>query len=98
MTPQDRKSAKKPANTPARRRGRFIPAGQFKATCLAVMQQVQETGTPVTITKRGAPLVRVVPASDPAAPPLFGRLKGTVQIAGDITAPIDTEWDVLADD
>lgn len=75
-----------------------IPAGQFKATCLAVMDEVQRTGTAVTVTRYGTPLVRVIPAVDPAALPLFGRLKGTVRISGDIVAPIDVEWSALADD
>lgn len=77
---------------------RRIPAGQFKATCLALMDEVQRTGTPLTVTKHGVPIVQVIPAIDPTAPGLFGRLKGTAQVTGDIVAPIDIEWDVLADD
>lgn len=75
-----------------------IPAGQFKATCLAVMDTVHCTGEPVTVTKHGTPVVRVVPAAGREAPPLFGRLKGGVRISGDLLAPLDIEWAALADD
>ena len=36
-------------------------AGEFKSTCLRVMEQVSATGIDVVVTKRGRPLVRVVP-------------------------------------
>ncbi len=38
-----------------------MSAGQFKARCLRVMDEVQETGMEIVITKRGRPVVRVVP-------------------------------------
>ena len=36
-------------------------ASVFKARCLAVMDNVQSTGEPVIVTKRGAPVVKVIP-------------------------------------
>ncbi len=39
-----------------------MPAGVFKARCHAVIKLVQTTGEPVVVTKRGAPVVKVVPA------------------------------------
>jgi prevent-host-death family protein len=75
-----------------------IPAGRFKATCLSVMAEVQRTGEPITVTRHGTPIVRVVPAAAPDAPPLFGRARGMVRITGDILAPLDAEWAVLADE
>ena len=62
------------------------------------MDRVHRTGEPVTITKHGKPVVRVVPAVAPDARPLFGRLKGGVRISGDLLVPLDAEWDALADD
>ena len=32
--------------------------------CLRVMEKVARTGNPVLVTKRGKPLVRIVPAAD----------------------------------
>ena len=41
---------------------RTIPAGEFKAKCLKLMDEVSETGVPIVITKRGKPVSRLVPA------------------------------------
>jgi prevent-host-death family protein len=39
-----------------------VPAGEFKQRCLALLDQVAETGMPIVVTKRGKPVARVVPA------------------------------------
>ena len=65
-----------------------IPAGEFKSKCLRLMDSVQRTGKPIIITKRGKPMVKLVPADQPMAE-WFGRLKGSVKIGGDIESPID---------
>lgn len=39
---------------------RIIPAGEFKQRCLALLDQVAETGVPIIVTKRGKPVARVV--------------------------------------
>ena len=36
-------------------------ASAFKARCLKVMDHVKATGEPVVVTKRGAPVVKVIP-------------------------------------
>ena len=46
---------------------RTIPAGEFKAKCLKLMDEVNETGVPIIITKRGRPVSRLVPADQPNA-------------------------------
>jgi prevent-host-death family protein len=64
-----------------------IPAGQFKAKCLSIMDRVQKTGESVLITKRGKPVVQLLPAaSEPED--VFGYMAGKVQIIGDIVGPI----------
>ena len=70
-----------------------LAAGQFKARCLAVMDQVQESGEPVVITKRGKPVVKVVPVRNDEDD-LFGFLIGRARIVGDImhTTPPE-EWE-----
>ena len=40
-----------------------VPAGQFKNSCLKLMDEVQKDGIPLVVTKRGKPVVEVVPAS-----------------------------------
>ncbi len=37
-------------------------ASAFKARCLSVMNDIQATGEPVIVTKRGKPVVKVIPA------------------------------------
>jgi prevent-host-death family protein len=64
-----------------------MAAGKFKSQCLSVMKQVQATGEPVLVTKRGAPLAKVV-AVEPKEEELFGFLSGQVQITGDIESPV----------
>ena len=64
-----------------------MPAGEFKAQCLAVMDKVQQTGEPVLITKHGKPVAKLVPA--PSAPDdIFGYMTGKVKIVGDIVGPV----------
>jgi prevent-host-death family protein len=47
---------------------RTIAAGEFKAKCLAVMDEVQATGQPVVVTKRGKPVARLTPVGPTRAP------------------------------
>ena len=68
-----------------------VPAGEFKARCLRLMDEVQKTRRPVVITKRGKPVARLVPVEE-EIPSIFGRMKGTVTILGDIISPIEQEW------
>jgi prevent-host-death family protein len=72
-----------------------IPAGEFKASCLAVMDKVRATGEPVVITKRGVPVVKLVPAERQSD--IFGFMAGEFRIAGDIESPVVPldQWEVL---
>ena len=67
---------------------RRVPAGKFKARCLALLDEVASTHTSVVVTKRGRPVARVVPFDD--TPP---DLTGSVLFEGDLVSPIDEEWD-----
>ena len=70
-----------------------IPAGQFKARCLQLMEQVRTTRRPIVITKRGKPVARLLPMDEaPAGREIFGCMKGTVAIRGDIVGPTGEEW------
>ncbi|MGH6904527.1 MAG: type II toxin-antitoxin system Phd/YefM family antitoxin [Geminicoccaceae bacterium] len=68
-----------------------IPAGEFKARCLKLMDEVRATRRPIVITKRGKPVARLVPVEE-ATPSIFGRMRGTVTIHGDIVGPTGEEW------
>ena len=73
-----------------------IAAGEFKARCLKVMEDVRTKRTPVLITKRGKPLAKLVPPDD-QPPDVFGRLAGKIEIVGDIVPPITPleDWESL---
>tara|TARA_B100000315_G_scaffold254808_1_gene296646 strand:+ start:10607 stop:10837 length:231 start_codon:yes stop_codon:yes gene_type:complete len=62
---------------------RELPAGEFKATCLKVMDDVAQDRRSVTVTKHGKPVARLVPVKEQPGSP-FGWLKGSVTLAGDI--------------
>ncbi|MGB2901392.1 MAG: type II toxin-antitoxin system Phd/YefM family antitoxin [Candidatus Acidiferrum sp.] len=62
-------------------------ASVFKARCLAVMDDIQATGEPVVVTKRGKPVVKVVPAAAEKSD-LFGFMAGRMKIIGDIESPV----------
>ncbi len=71
---------------------RQIAAGEFKATCLALLDDVQRARHEIVITKRGKPVARLVPV-EASVPDIFGRMKGSIDILGDIISPIDEVWD-----
>ena len=58
-------------------------AAVFKAKCLAVLDEVAETCKEIVITKRGKKVARLVRVEDKPEK-VWGRLKGTVKIHGDI--------------
>jgi prevent-host-death family protein len=64
-----------------------MPAGEFKARCLRVMEEVKKYRTAVVITKKGRPVAKLVPADAPAAD-VFGCMAGTARIVGDVEAPV----------
>jgi prevent-host-death family protein len=61
-----------------------IPAGQFKARCLKLMDEVRETREPYVITKRGVPVAQLVPVARPKRKSIFGCMRGEMEIVGDI--------------
>lgn len=65
-----------------------MPAGQFKAHCLRVMEEVKKYRTPVVITKKGRPVAKLVPADDDAASDVFGCMAGTFKFIGDVESPV----------
>ncbi len=44
-----------------------IAVGKFKDVCLKMLEDVAKTKTPVIVTKRGQPIVKLVPYLKPAA-------------------------------
>lgn len=63
-----------------------MPASEFKAKCLALMDEVARTGEPVVITKNGKPVAQLAPAPNEAKArkPAFGSHKGRLFPIGDV--------------
>jgi prevent-host-death family protein len=77
-----------------------VAISEFKAKCLALLEQVRATKKPIRITRFGKPVAEVVP---PTAvmdrEKWFGSMKDTFEILGDIVSPAndEDEWEVLRD-
>jgi prevent-host-death family protein len=73
-----------------------MAAGEFKAKCLQIMDQVNSTRTPVVITKRGKPIAKLVPAEE-FRTTAFDSMKGKIEIVGDIVSPVvpAEDWEAL---
>jgi prevent-host-death family protein len=69
-----------------------VPAGYFKAHCLALMDQVAQTRKPLTLSKRGKPVAMLVPLPE-TDHVLYGALRGMVLSADDVVQPVDEPWD-----
>jgi prevent-host-death family protein len=74
---------------------RTFTATEFKAKCLAILDEVARTGEPVVIHKRGKPVAQLVAATAVEDGYPQHRLLGTVRITGDVLAPVlsSGEWD-----
>jgi len=85
---------------------RTIAAGEFKAKCLAILDEVNESGEPVIVTKRGKPVARVtsideaLPREDPDS--ILGFLRGMVTIPEGVdlvsSEHSDEEWERMAEE
>jgi len=71
-----------------------MPAGEFKAKCLAIMDQVFQSGESILITKRGKPVAKLVPA-EKRTDDIFGYMAGKVKIVGEIvgSGPPLEDWE-----
>jgi prevent-host-death family protein len=75
----------------------IIAAGEFKAKCLHLLDEVQQTRMEIVITKRGRPVARLLPVEE-KPPTVFGRMKGSIKILGDIVGPTGEKWDADSDE
>lgn len=77
-----------------------VAISEFKAKCLALLEQVQKTKKPIRVTRFGKPVADVVPpAKEAAAGDWIGSMKDTMEIVGDIVSPAsdESDWEVLRD-
>ncbi len=77
-----------------------VSISEFKAKCLALLEQVNKTKKPLRITRHGKPVAEVIPPApvvDRAA--WIGSMKDSMEILGDIISPAndEDEWEALRD-
>ena len=65
-----------------------VPAGEFKAKCLSLFDEVEARRKSFVITKRGRPVARIVPLTSTTR-----SLHGSLVHEEDLLAPIDVPWD-----
>jgi prevent-host-death family protein len=66
-----------------------MPAAEFKAKCLKILDELEAEG--ILITKRGRPVARVIPAVEADNKKLIGSMKGKIEIHGDLFST-GTKW------
>ena len=74
-----------------------VPAGQFKQTCLRLLDEVRATGEPIVVTKRGVPVAQLAPLPADPRGDWLGALRGTARASDDLVAPAadEDEWEAL---
>lgn len=70
-----------------------IPAGEFKAKCLKLLDEVEQKKQTLVITKRGRPVAKLSPILKEGD--FVGSMRGTGEILGDIISPIEVEWEAM---
>jgi len=78
---------------------REVAISEFKAKCLALLDQVQKTKKPLLITRFGKPLAEVIPPTQKPSTDWIGSMRDRIEILGDIVSPANDpkEWEVLRD-
>lgn len=77
-----------------------IAISEFKAKCLAILEQVRRTRQPIRITRHGKPVAEVVPpAPITERSKMLGCMKNRAVLLGDIVSPAadEDDWEVLRD-
>ena len=76
-----------------------VAISEFKAKCLALLEQVQKTKRPLRVTRFGKPIAEVVPSTPKSSADWMGSMKDSIEILGDIVSPAneESEWEVLRD-
>lgn len=78
-------------------RVRTIAAGQFKQSCLRLLDEVGVSGEPILITKRGKAVAQLVPVKPERPDDWRGAMRDRGEIQGDLVAPATdlAEWQAL---
>ena len=79
-----------------RMNSRIVGATEFKAKCLALLDEIGRNGGTITVTKRGRPMATVGPVRKRLWPSSEGLWRGKVHIPDrELTADTSDLWEVL---
>lgn len=75
-----------------------VAISEFKAKCLAILDEVQKTQQPILVTRRGRPVAEIGPPPPQDDRSWIGSMK-QIKIFGDIISPASDEddWEALRD-
>ena len=80
-------------------KARVVSATELKAKCLALLDEVDDRGHTITVTKRGRPVAILQPVTKKVWKSPKGAWIGKVKIVGDIVEFDTTRlWDALRKD
>jgi len=74
-----------------------ITAANFRSNCFKILDEVDKKHIDVVITKRGKPiakLVRYETDDHSHSDPLLGRLPNVGTTIGNLTEPLEGEWEL----
>jgi prevent-host-death family protein len=74
---------------------RVVSATEFKAKCLALLDEIEQRAEPITITRRGVPVAVLGPLKKTAWKSPKNILAGKGRIVGDIVNGDPDLWDVV---
>jgi len=74
-----------------------VAISEFKAKCLALLEQVRKTKKPLRVTRFGKPVAEIVPPSpSPGTSAWLGSMADTMEIVGDVISPVIEPGDLEA--
>lgn len=69
-----------------------IPAAEFKAHCLALLEEVRKTRKPLVVTRHGKAVAQITPCASKSIAE-DNRLKNSVIYESDLVSPIGGAWE-----
>ena len=75
-----------------------VTAAQFRSNCFKILEEIRIKHREIIITKRGKPVARLIPyTNEDNLDPLVGALLGAGITVGDLTEPLEDEWELDKD-
>ena len=75
---------------------RVVSATEFKAKCLSLLNEIEQSGAAITVTRRGHPVAVIGPVSKSAWKSPRNSWAGKARIVGDIVNTDSSNlWDVV---